>query len=150
MKKILAISLVIEIIFTLTGCSLIPKNNILKKIEINNAKCKLEKDIDTHKGFLGDGEYFAKIKCSNLNYKKLSNNWKQLPLSNELNNIMENTYEKYPIPHITNGYYYFLDRHSNAKNKHDETNLNNRYSYNFTLAFIDINTNIIYYYELDT
>ena len=34
MKKNLAILLVIEIIFVLTGCSFIPKNNILKKIHL--------------------------------------------------------------------------------------------------------------------
>lgn len=136
--------------FALTGCVSLTKNNILKKIEIESANCKIEKDIDTHGGFHGDGDHFAKIKCSDLNYKELANNWKKLPLSDELNYVMKNVYEKYSIPHITSGYYYFLDRHSESKNKYDDTDLNNRTSWNFTLALMDIDTNIIYYDELDT
>ncbi len=54
------------------------------------------------------------------------------------------------IPRIEQGYYYFLDRHTDAKNKHDDTDLRNRYSYNFSLAMYDSKTDKLYYYELDT
>ena len=148
------------ITFIITGCSFSSKESILKKIEIEENKCKIETDVDTHGGFNGDGDYFAKIKCSDLDYKKLSNNWKKLPLTEELNKVMEmkqcddkeckNVYEKYSIPNIENGYYYFLNRHSESNNKYDDTNLNTDSSWNFTLAIMDMNSNIIYYYELDT
>ena len=65
-------------------------------------------------------------------------------------NGCKNIYERYSIPKIENGYYYFLDRHNESNDKYDDTNLNNRASWNFTLAIMDIDTNIIYYYELDT
>ncbi len=128
--------------------------------QINNAKCEIEKEIDTHGGFNGDGDYFARLKCSNISYDKLSSNWKVLPLSDELDSIMKmeqcdsdsckDVYEKYSIPNITNGYYYFLDCHSESNNKYDDPDLNNRSSWNFTLAIFDMDTNIIYYYKLDT
>ena len=154
MKKILSIFILCLIV----GCSLENKQGtILKRMEINDSKCKIEKDIDNHKGFLGDGDYFAKINCSKIN---LSKNWKKLPLSDSLNQIVQmeqcdadgckNIYKKFSIPNIKNGYYYFLDRHNESKNKHDDTDLNNRSSWNFTLAILDSDTNTIYYYELDT
>ena len=162
MKKNLYILLIIIIICILIVCSLKnnKKNTILKEIEINSNKCELEKEFDTHGGFLGDGSYYAQIKCSKLNYKKLSKNWKKLPLSESLNQVTQtkwcdnktckNIYEKYSIPDIKNGYYYFMDRHRESNNKYDDTNINNRASWNFTLAIINKDTNTIYYYELDT
>ena len=62
----------------------------------------------------------------------------------------KNIYERYNIPTIENGYYYFKDRHSESTNKYDYTDINNRPSYNFTFAILDKDTNTIYYYELDT
>ena len=153
-----------KIIFLLTiliicGCSSNNKN-IISKIELDNNTCKIISEIDNHSGFNGDGDYFAKIKCSNINKEELSRHWKKLPLSDTLDTVSKidkcdskgcmNIYEKYKIPNITNGYYYFLDRHPESKNKYDDKNLNNRTSYNYTLAILDKDTNTIYFYELDT
>ena len=122
--------------------------------------CEIETDKDSHGGFLGDGDYYAKIKCTNINYDELVINWNNLPLSEPLNEVTHmvqcdeescrDMYEKFSIPNITNGYYYFLDRHPDAENKYDDTELNNRSSWNFTLAIIDNDNNTVYYYELDT
>lgn len=162
MKKFLYSSFIIFTINIVIGCSLNINNQskILKKIEIHDTNCKIENDIDTHGGFLGDGEYFAKIKCSKIKSNQLSLNWKKLPLSESLNYVIQmeqcdyigckNFYERYSIQSIENGYYYFLDRHYESQNKYDDTNLNSRASWNFTLAIIDMDTNIIYFYELDT
>lgn len=153
-----------KIIFLLTiliicGCSSNNKN-IISKIELDNNTCKIISEIDNHSGFNGDGDYFAKIECIDVKYDKLSDNWKKLPLSDTLDTVSKidkcdskgcmNIYEKYNIPNITNGYYYFLDRHQKSNNKYDDKNLNNRTSYNYTLAILDKDTNTIYYYELDT
>ncbi len=59
-------------------------------------------------------------------------------------------YERYDIPNINDGYYYFVDRHYDAINKYDDSMLNKRSSYNFCLALYDLENKIIYYYELDT
>lgn len=149
----------IFVLLIICGCSS-TSSNIINKIEMNNNNCRIVKQVDNHGGFLGDGNYFAKIKCSNIKEEELSNHWKKLPLSSSINEAINidscnsegclNIYEKYNIPNINNGYYYFLDRNSESNNKYDDTDLNNRYSYNYTLALLDKNTDIIYYYELDT
>lgn len=161
-RRILFSLLLIIIFYLTTGCNLISNKQsiVLKRIEMTNANCKIEKDIDSHGGFLGDGDYFAKIKCFNINYSELSSHWKKLPLSETLNHVTQmkqcdnkgcnNIYDRFSIPNIKDGYYYFLDRHSESEDIYDDTNLNNRASWNFTLAIIDKNSNIIYYYELDT
>lgn len=137
-----------------------PLEYISDIIEVDLNKCKIDTSIDTHGGFLGDGRYFAKIDCSNQNNYNEFSDWKKLPLSNPLKKVMEmnicdddgcsTVFEKYNIPKIDNGYYYFLDRHSDAKDKHNDDDLNNRYSRNFSLAIFDADSKIIYFYELDT
>ena len=155
MKKII----ILPLLLLVTGCSIINCSNksIISDMGINNNTCEIVKEKDTHTGFLGDGDYFAKIKCNNLKVSDLTKSWYILPLSEELKEVTEmehcnskdckNIYERYNIPTINNGYYYFLDRHPDAK---DNKNINERSSYNFTLAIADLDNSIIYYYELDT
>ena len=57
---------------------------------------------DTHGGFLGDGDYYLILDCSE------------------------------------------------AIDKSDDTNLFRRYSYNFSVAVYDLDTNTLYYFEFDT
>lgn len=156
MKKMIYVLLII--IFT--GCSSNEINNISNKLEINNLNCKIEESYDTHGGFLGDGDYFAKLNCRDYLDTEIKINWKKLPLSNELKQIMDmkqcdendcySVYEKYHITDIPDGYYYFLDRHSESINKNNDQELNNRASYNFTLGIYDSVNKILYFYELDT
>ena len=130
MKK----KLLILVILIICGCSSTDNRNIINKIELDNYSCKIVTQKDNHSGFFGDGEYFAKIKCSNINNEGLSSHWKKLPLSTSINEAANinhcdsegcyNIYEKYNIPNIKNGYYYFLDRNSESKNKYDDTYLN--------------------------
>lgn len=54
------------------------------------------------------------------------------------------------VPKIENGYYCFVDRHSQSKDKKDDSPLLNRYSINCSLAIYDTDTNLLYYLELDT
>ena len=146
MKKVILLVLVL-----LIGCS---NKFIINKIGVDG-KCKIKNEIDTHGGFNGDGDYFVKIECNKIN--NLKDNWKNLPLTDSLKEVMEmeqcdsksckNVYKKYNIPNIKNGYYYFIDKKTNSS---DEVNINNKSSYNFILALLDKDTNMIYYYELDT
>lgn len=155
MKKIL---LMLLILVLLTGCC---KNEYIgDKIEVTNKTCKLVQEKDTHGGFLGDGDYFALIECDKLRSDELSDNWKVLPLSENILEIMnmpqcdgdgcKTVFNKYEIPEIKNGYYLFKDRHSSSNNKYDDTELNIRSSYNFSLSIFDKDNNKIYLYELDT
>ena len=127
-------------------------------LEINTDSCKIEESKDTHGGILGDGDYFAKISCSKI--PELQGYWKKLPLPSEIDKVLstkfcnddscKDVYERYLIPKLESGYYYFFDRHDLATDIYDPSELNNRSSWNFTVAIYDFKENIIYYYELDT
>ena len=54
------------------------------------------------------------------------------------------------IPQIENGYYNFYDRASKNKNNNDDSKLFDRYSFNFSLAIYDADTDRLYYFEFDT
>ena len=54
------------------------------------------------------------------------------------------------IPQIENGYYYFLDRHSRSVDSYDDSDVLDRYSFNFTIAIYDADNDILYYVEFDT
>ena len=156
MKKLL---LILIIVLLLTGCSY-NKTYISKIINVNLDDCVIEKENDTHGGFLGDGEYFAKLTCSKSLENILNSNWKKFPLTEEIINALEiewcdkegclNYFERTGIDKLINGYYYFLDRHSDSLDKFDSSMLNERASYNFSLGIYDLDNNNIYYYELDT
>ena len=164
-KKVKLIILLIICIVVLVLLTIdIFYNNKLKrisnKIELDVNNCSILNEEDTHGGFLGDGHYYIQVDCSKTSLEELSSNWKELPLSKTLKETTslkmceketcQDIYEMYSIPNIENGYYYFIDRYSKSKNKYDDTDLNNRSSLNYTIALLDINTNNIYYYELDT
>lgn len=159
MKKIIVIAL---FCLLLSGCIL--KNNpnkyLKKSIGIDISSCKIIKNEDAHGGFLGDGTYFIKATCSKSDeiLKQISK-WKELPLSKNLSVALygtdeEDSKEGYwlidEIPEIKNGYYYFKDRYADYEDREDDKELFNRYSFNFTIAVYDTDTNILYYYEMDT
>ncbi len=114
---------------------------------------------DTHGGFHGDGTYYLILDCSKDKEKALEliKEWKAFPLSENLETILygSETYgsllaEETNFPKITNGYYYFNDRHPKSTNPGDDTDLLKRVSYNFTLAIYDSDTDRMYYVEFDT
>ena len=152
MKKLILISILL-----LTGCTITSeKTYISKKISLNLDDCKIENSKDTHEGFLGDGTYFAKITCENLDQKIY--NWEKMPLKDDIKEALDlvicgendckNVFERYNIPEINEGFYYFLDRNPKA-NEENDPGLNNRASYNYSVAIFD-NNKTIYFYELDT
>lgn len=160
MKKILYILLALIVVLSIIGCKSSSTIEYIKKeINLDISKCHIIEDNDEHSGFLGDGEYFVKAECldNDENIINQINSWNVLPLSKNLQLIMYGgngyNYElakSVGIPEINNGYYYFIDRHSESVDKQSDIDLFNRYSFNFTLALYDNDTNILYYYELDT
>ncbi len=112
----------------------------------------------THAGFHMDGEIYSRVYFNNRQAKRFikkikgNEHWNKLPMSAELQE--EVTIDKFgdnmELPIIENGYWFFLDRHSKAMNKYDEKAIYDRHSYNYTVAIFDTDTNILYYYELDT
>ena len=169
MKKILSLILLISLVVFTTSCSLFTEqtdldflSSKLNNLDITNGEILCFKD--THGGFLGDGECYAEVKFSDNSVSdKIKNEWQKLPLTNNLNTVIYGgevetefgpgtvlSFADDKIPTIKNGYYYFEDRHSDSKNKKDDTDIFIRYSYNFTVAIYDLDTHTLYFYALDT
>ena len=105
---------------------------------------------DTHGGFHGDGSYYLILDCSEETEQaaELIKDWTLLPLTENLQLVMYggekdgvsygyNLAEEAHWPTISNGVYKFVDRHSEATNKSDDTNLMGRHSFNFSVVTID-------------
>ena len=120
-------------------------------------------ELDTHGGFNGDGSYYLILDCTNKKEQALEKveGWNKLPLSENLNLIMYGgekdgvaygyeLAEEAHFPKIENGYYIFEDRHSESKDSRDDSELFDRYSYNFSIAIYDCDTDKMYYFEFDT
>ncbi|MDD4760670.1 MAG: hypothetical protein PHU66_07665 [Bacteroidaceae bacterium] len=167
-KRFMCILLLLIIICSLTGCfSQSINKRISNTIEIRlptNLKIDYE---DTHGGFHGDGETFAKIEFDTSEAENISlqitnhKGWRNLPLSENLNLIMYggeknnveyvyNFAERLGIPYIENGYWFFTDRHRESSFSEKDEDLFQRNSFNFTLALYDTDTNTLYYFEFDT
>lgn len=172
-KRISASVLIVGILFCIAGCSseqlhtisLVQYISDLVEVDINKGKIIYEND--THGGFLGDGDMLVKLSFSDtdcLNKIKDSSAWKPLPLTKNLEafvyggTIYSSNHGPYihdedynpVIPKIENGYYCFVDRNSESKDKKDDSPLLNRVSVNCSLAIYDTDTNLLYYLELDT
>ena len=131
-------------------------------------------ESDNHGGFHGDGEllytaYYNAGPAAELEEKlevlagKETSGWKKLPMTEVLQaaayGIKEETRRVGPyvtldgqqaLPEVKEGYYYFRDRHSQAEDERDDSQLLQRHSFNFTLAVYDAENNVLYYYEGDT
>lgn len=118
-------------------------------------------ELDTHGGFQGEDSHYLILDCSDNKEKALEivRDWKKLPLSKNLNHIMYgeedinfeiNLAEEAHIPKIENGYYIFVDSQAEGKDNGDDSELFNRYSFNFEIAIYDCDTDRMYYFEFDT
>ncbi len=162
MKYIKLITIAITICFTFSSCSLY-QNETATYFGFSTSDFVVLEEEDTHGGFLGDGSYYLILDCSQNTSKayELIKDWEKLPLYDNLNLAMYggkkdgiiygyNFAEEAHLPTVTNGVYKFVDRHANTINSSDDTNLLSRYSFNFSLAVYDFNTDTLYYFEMDT
>lgn len=144
-------------------------DDIKEKTGVSFKKCKIISSIDTHSGFPADGSTKTIYQCGNkFDTTNIKKRWMKLPFTDNLNTelyggttkngiqIPERDEKNYPIPKVENGYYYFIDQYSryykDLKDIYSDERLIGppRYSRNFTLTVYDIDTNKLYYYELDT
>ena len=168
-KKIKLLKLVsVIIIFLITFLSLAvmieikygPNLSISREIEI---KIPLFAKVDyhaNHGGITMDVEalgivYLTEEQAKNvLNQIKSNEHWRKLPMTDRaLESAREHCIKESMImPIVENGYWFYLDRYSEAINKYDENERYEkiRYSKNYSIAVLDTDKNILYYYELDT
>lgn len=155
MKKAAAIICAIFIFaFSLVGCSL--KDTVAYNLKLNVSSGEVAESFDTHGGFNGDGATFAKIKFSDdsaLTQIENNNIWKSLPSDKTVNDLLYGNYSDFVcdedgnslIPEIKNGYSLLIDKQNETL-----TNMLERASLNFILGIYDADTDILYFYELDT
>lgn len=161
MKRILAVVYAFVLLAALSSCLTSLQSD--SYFGFSKQRFTVVEEMDTHGGFVGDGSYYLILDCSDNTEDALSivADWNELPLSENLNLIMyggekdDVTYgydlsEEAHMPVIENGYYYFEDRHSEAKDVSDDSELFSRASFNFSLAVYDSDTNRLYYFEFDT
>ena len=140
------------------------KKYIFNQVGVDVSNAKLIYKYNNYSGFSGDViscyiyEYSKNNSIEN-DIKKIDT-WKELPLSENCEKLVYGS--KYIKPHISNqnqesflekvenGYYCFIDRHIDSKNKLDDTQIFERDSLNLTIAIYDIDTNKFYFLEMNT
>ncbi len=111
-------------------------------------------------GFLGDREEFRTYRLTEESRagadEVIANSkyWHRLPLSENCRRItqrlaLDDDHEPY-FPEVTDGWYFFLDRHDQATDPADDTDVYLRGSWNLTMAVYDPATGSLHYYFLNT
>ncbi|MDD3394496.1 MAG: hypothetical protein PHG19_07640 [Anaerotignum sp.] len=171
MKIIKIITTLFVLVVLLSSCgsngSDKEQKQISKELGIDVSDGTVMKSSDTHGGFHGDGTTFIELSFSDENCLeeiKKNSDWKQLPLTDNLTALVygkvigqtsEGPYltdenSDTLFPKIQNGYYYFCDTHTESVNHEDDSDVLNRYSFNFTIAIYDNDTEILYFSKFGT
>jgi len=158
-------------LLVMTGCGAEKENSISseisKTIGVDVSVGEVISKSDSHGGFHGDGYTVIEIQLNDTSISdqiKDNEDWNTLPLTENLTALvygvqtesssvgpMIHSGDGAPvIPEVENGYYYFLDRHSQSTNPEDDSGVLDRASYNFTIAIFDTDQQTLYYMELDT
>ena len=163
MKQLKLTAIFLAAAILLTGCfSGNDRRQAEKALGISLENAKELSHSDDHGGFHGDGTLSICWEFPDDSLEetlKTAPHWKPLPLEDALMPVLHlHVYgtERYEengeqlLPDIENGYYFFFDRHSESKDPYDASETAERYSYNFTAAVYDTDSNRLYYTEFDT
>ncbi len=150
LNRLLCILLAIALALGLASCSSLSKQERrIRKgagVDLDLSGCRVEQETDTHGGFLGDGEYSCVADCPTDEIaEQIARNehWHPLPAPELLQKL-----DRFST--TGNGYYYFRDRHSDATDPYDPSEVMNRYSFNYTLAVYDSDRRQLHCWVVDT
>lgn len=113
---------------------------------------------DSHGGFHGDGLYFVVLDCSGKTeeMQRLTEDWRELPLPPNLHRKLYGGMLELTDPvgnglieEASDGRYYFNNRHSKARDPWD-TEIEGKYSYNFSVAVFNRENNTLCLMCVDT
>lgn len=169
MKKYLFPILAVLLVL-LAGCGMgrSTGNQIADALGLDLSGGTLVEDTDTHGGFLGDGTAYAVLQFPDsglLEQIEGREDWNPLPLSDDdltaliygietasssIGPYLADEEGSPLFPAAEEGYYFFLDRHSESTDPHDPSGVLDRGSFNFTFALYDTEHNTLCYGELDT
>lgn len=161
MKEIIKIFPVVIFCVLLSACSLF-ENRDTDYFGFEPADFAIVKQEDTY-GFFGDGTHYLILDCSQNadQAQEIVKDWKTFPLAENLQLVMyggekDNTSYVYNYarqahwPTIRDGVYKFVDRHREATDPADDTNLLSRSSMSFSIAVYDLDTDTLYYFETNS
>ena len=155
MKRFLTLVLILYVLlYALPSCEVGGrKGNRLSRIErvlgVDLSAGTLIHFEDSHGGFHGDGLTAAVVELSGL-VEGLEDapGWKPLPMSVNAAQAVGLCGDEGAS--IEEGFYFLYDRHRESENPYDDTELCNRYSWNFTAAVYDSQNGRLYFYQFDT
>lgn len=143
-------------------------DDIASFLEINIPKYTSIYQDSSEDGFLGDGFSYASISFDEEHVKQLINeiekndSWRKFPLSDQLATFIYGYEDETEViesvvkadvedfPNIDNGYWFFKDNNNKNGDPYNDTHLFNRNSFNCMIGILDTDTNILYFYNLDT
>ncbi len=110
---------------------------------------------DSHGGFQNDGAAYWAIRFPEDGIRQTiqeSSVWHSLPMTPAVERLACHLLGKQPpsLPAVERGWYFFYDRHSQSSDPWDAPAALARYSYNFTAAVYDADTDTLYCVVLDT
>ena len=114
---------------------------------------------DNHGGFLGDGFMLcvSKYKDNKVeNQIKSSKKFTKYPLSQNLSTFLYGEYDEggfdssLEVPKFENGYFFFCNRHDDAKHELTDEDLFDTVSFNFTFILYDCDADLAYTCDYDT
>lgn len=151
MKRFLTLCLLLLLLLA-SGCAAGGPSSELDRIgrelELDLSGGTVARFEDSHGGFLGDGLTAAEVEIDGLaETLAAAPGWKPLPPS-------ESTAQALGLCGLEElpeeGWCYLYDRHSNSADPYDDTQLHQRYSWNFTAAVYDSGLGRLYFYRFDT
>lgn len=166
-KKYIIVTVMVILTFVLTSCdSTGYQKTISKELGIDVSSGNELSYSDDHGGFHGDGTTFVSLSFSDekvLEQIKENTNWKAFPLDDTVRTLVygvsDETRSIGPfltdnegdplVPDIQNGYYILIDRQVKGEQA-TGADILHRNSFKFTLGIYDVDTNILYFCELDT
>ena len=167
MKKIPVLTVAV-VLLVITGCFLVSGGNkYAREVDalcgLKISGCETIRENDTHGGFHGDGLLVVEFDCTQdkEDIEAQLTDWHRYPMSPNLNLLMyggekDGVVYGYElgnlagIPMINNGVYKFIDRHPEATDSSDDTNVLSRGSFNFSLLIYDYSASRLYFVEYDT
>lgn len=140
-----------------------PIDFVADALEVQLPRGEVLETVETHGGFHGDGETYIVIRFEeDISHRLVGEFWHDLPMSEGVSTCFYGretetmTYGAHVndgagfADPITNGRYYFCDRHSRAVDPADDSQLFDRGSFNYTAAIYDADTCTLYYFKFDT
>ncbi len=160
-KRFGALLLAVAVLGGVSGCQKYDDISLMLGADVDAAE--VVGKTDSHGGFHGDGERYLAFQFADDAFEdaiQKDRTWHKLPVEDdtvtallygkELKEVTYGPYIEAELPQVEKGYYFFYDRHTDAADPFDTSEVLERASFNFTAALYDSEKDILYFVEMDT